>query len=342
MLKQGMFRNIMLILFVALGSLWGCKKESRFKTDPKDSLLTMESHRFDQALQSMDTTKMTEEIMRLASLYPSFYKLYCQRIIRVGLPNDKQHSFFLKHFLSDTIYQEVYDTVQLHFRDLTGVETDLVNGLKRYNLLFPEKSIPQIFYHISGFNEAIVVGDKILSISLENYLGENHPFYEWLGVYQYKKVQKIPERIARDALLGWITTEFEQNTQHNMLIDEMIYQGKLIFLLEQLLPNIPDNILLGQTEQHYRWCEANEANIWTAMIEWKHLFSKDRLTIKKHIDDAPFNNFFGEGSAAKSGVYMGWRIVSAYMDNNKDLTLQDLFNAESGQMILQMSGYKPS
>lgn len=336
-----MFRNICALLLLFLFCLPGCKNESRFQMDPSDSDQQIHTHRFDQALNDLDTTRLEEEVLKLGALYPAYYKLYCQNIIRVGLPKDKKHIYFLSHFLSDTVYREVYDTVQVHFTDLNVIEEDLLDGLKRFHLLFPEKALPEVYYHISGFNEAIAVAEDILSISLENYLGENHPFYEWLGIYQYKKVQKVPERISRDALLGWITTEFENASKSNQLIDEMIYQGKLIFLLQQLLPETPTHLLLGLTSAHYKWCESNESKIWTAMIEWKHLFSKDKLTIKKHLDEAPFNNFFGEGSAPKSGIYIGWRIVSEYMKTNKNISLSDLFEEQSGQVVLQMSEYRP-
>lgn len=336
-----MFRNIYILLIIALLSMYACKDESRFYVNPNNSTLQLSSHRFDQALHALDTSTLDAEVQNLAALYPQYYKLYSQRIIRIGLPQEPQHAYLLRHFLSDTVYREVYDTVQVHFKDLTTIQNDLVNGMKRYQLLFPENAIPELYYHISGFNEAIVVGEGILSVSLENYLGKDHPFYEWLGVYEYKKVQKIPERISRDALLGWLTTEFEMKGNNTQLIDEMIHQGKLIFLLEQLLPDTPPQLLLGQTSEAYQWCEGNESNIWTAMIEWKHLFSKDKLCIKKHLDDAPFNNYFGEGSGAKSGVYIGWCIVSDYMKTNKNTSLTDLFNEQSGQVILQKSGYRP-
>lgn len=318
-----------------------CKEKNRFVVDISNIDLQIESTRFDRLVHELDTSHMTEAAHQLRASLPYYYDLFCQGIIQIGPAVDPNNAIYLKHFLNDSIYRQVFDTVQVHFANTSTIEKEIIDGLKRFHVLFASKASPDLFFHISGFNESIIIGQDVLSISLDNYLGKDHPFYEWLGIYAYKRAQKIPERIAPDALMAWASTEIEANNSQHRLLDEMIYQGKLAFLIQQLLPEKPLHLILGITKEHMTWCEQNEARIWTAMIEWKHLFSKDQSTINKHLKDAPFNSFYGDQSSPKSGIYIGWKIVTEFMDTNPEQTLEQLFQISDGQLLLQQSNYRP-
>jgi hypothetical protein len=41
------------------------------------------------------------------------------------------------------------------------------------------------------------------------------------------------------------------------------------------------------------------------------------------------------------GVWMGWKIVKSYMQNNKNIELSELMSNENYQQILEQSNYRP-
>jgi len=47
----------------------------------------------------------------------------------------------------------------------------------------------------------------------------------------------------------------------------MIYEGKKLYLEQQLLPKKSTADLLRYTDQQYAWAEANEPEIWRYFIE---------------------------------------------------------------------------
>ena len=53
------------------------------------------------------------------------------------------------------------------------------------------------------------------------------------------------EDIVRDALTGWLTVEFVFRPLKNDLISRMIYQGKIMYLLQQILPEEKGISLVG-------------------------------------------------------------------------------------------------
>ena len=220
-------------------------------------------------------------------------------------------------------------------------EKELSEGFARFKEVFPDKLIPKILSHISGFNEPIVAGDSLISVSLDDYLGGEHEFYNRLGLYVWQRKQCKQSQIVPDLLKGWLISEFEIPGEKNRLIDRMVYEGSIVYLMSLLLPERPLDDILGLEHEQIKWSEKNEKAIWMAMVEWKHLFSSDMVTIKKHMEDGPFNSHFGKESSPKSGLFIGYRIVKNFMEKNPDVSVSALLLNQNAEEILQKSGYRP-
>ena len=81
--------------------------------------------------------------------------------------------------------------------------------------------------------------------------------------------------------------------------------------------------------------------MWTFLAEHKLLFSTDRMSVKRFIDDGPYTSAFTDQSPARTGAWLGWQIVRSYMKQNKDVKLADLMNNTDFQGILNNSEYQP-
>lgn len=330
---------IVILIFALVFS--GCTKKNPYATSPLNHDISITIHRFDQDFNQLKFALNDSSIHELEYQYHEFFRIYNQGVIRIGDSQDSYYKIYANRFLTDSMYMEVYDTVQQHFPQLSSLEEDLSLAFRHYNSLFPQRQIPAVYTHISGFNTPIVVGDSILSISLENYLGENHVFYKRLGTYNYIIPHKNPLRISADAMRGWIMSEFPEKDSKKNLLNRIINEGKWLFIQNLTQPNEAPEHLIGLSKENYLWCQKNEAQLWKFMIEKQHLFSTEQLTISKYIQDGPFFNFWGSGSSPMVGKYIGWQIVTAYMKNNRDINIETLLQTTNGQEILQTSGYKP-
>jgi uncharacterized protein YjaZ len=56
--------------------------------------------------------------------------------------------------------------------------------------------------------------------------------------------------------------------------------------------------------------------------------------------DGPFTSSFSQESPARTGAWLGWQIVKAYMKKN-NVSLKQLLDNVDSQEILEKSGYKP-
>ena len=97
--------------------------------------------------------------------------------------------------------------------------------------------------------------------------------------------------------------------------------------------------LIGYTPAQLQWNEEHEPRIWKYMVEQNHLYEQNNLTINKYINDAPYTLTLSPDSPGRVGAWMGWQIVSAYMEKNQ-VPMIELFRTDS-QKILKESGYNP-
>lgn len=327
-------------VYTLLLVLFSCQNSPHLK-GRVDKNLHISFMRFEKELDVINKENIENEKFFLAQKYGEFFTIYNHGVLRLGNFQSQSYDRNIIRFLSDTIYREVYDSVALHYPELLVEEQKLTDAFRNYKLIFPERQIPQCYTHISGFNTPIVVGDSVLSVSLESYLGADHIFYKRLGTYTYLLPRKDRKNISIDAMRGWLVSEFPNNMDKEHLLDLIIQEGKILYLLEVLMPKEKPNLIIGITPEQYTWCQKNEEALWRFMIEKQHLFSISQTTIAKYVQNGPFFNFFGKGSSPLVGKYVGWQIVNSYMASNKDVSIDDLINNTNGQEILEASKYKP-
>jgi len=125
------------------------------------------------------------------------------------------------------------------------------------------------------------------------------------------------------------------------LLDNMIQQGKLMYFVDAMLPEMHDSLKIGYTKLQLDWCKKNEAQMWSQLIEYKMLYSNKRMDIIRYINASPTTSGFPLESPGRTGVWIGWQIVRQYMKKFPETTLADLMQNSNYQQILNDSKYFP-
>jgi uncharacterized protein YjaZ len=149
------------------------------------------------------------------------------------------------------------------------------------------------------------------------------------------------EMIVADCMRAIAESEFPYNDSMHNLLSRMVYEGKIQYFLDAMLPFAADSLKFGYSEQQLEWADYNEREMWAHIVEQKLLFGTDELTIRKMVADGPFTTLFANNSAPRAGAFLGWKIVRKYMDKNPGISLQDLMKNNDYQGILNKAAYKP-
>lgn len=330
-----------LLIAVSMLLLTGCGESNPHLVDTSNVKVEIKVKRFEKDLFALTEDSLPDQRLdELAKQYPSFFPLFVEEIIKVGAATDPALSYGVRSFLFDPDVQQVYPSCAKEFEQLDDVKADLEYGFKHFKYHFPDQPIPEFTTFYSHFNYPSAILDEQIAIPIEKYLGNKYDFYKRLGIPEYKVLSMSRKGITVDCLKGWVNETFEVDQEKKRILDHMLYQGKLLYALDVMLPEWPDSLKIGYTGAQVEWCFANEVEIWNYLVTNKMLFDNDPATQAKLIGEAPFTPGFPEGSPGRAGHWVGWQIVRAYMRTN-DVTLDELFRERDYDKILNKSGYKP-
>ena len=330
-----------LLLILILTLLLSSCSETHKAPDVENIRVNFKLIPFYKDLSEISPDSMEHYLPTLKSKYGDYLKAISIKVLRIGSPDDKDYANNLKEFLKYDANRDVFRKIDSLYPNIEIFRPDIEQAFKYYKYYFPKNDCPDVYFHISGFNQSIVVDSTWLSVSIEKYLGSGCQFYKWLEIYNYIRRSMIPEKVVPDIMKAIALTGFPFQPDKYNLLNNLIYQGKVLYLVRQTCPSLPDTLLFDFTEKQLTWTENFEAGIWGYMIEQKHLFSTDRMVIQKYIGEGPFNSYLGEESPGKIGGYVGYKIVEKYMGKNPTITLQQLMKEQSGQKVLSDSGYSP-
>lgn len=332
MIKTAFYLLILAFVFA------GCK-QNKWDVDISNIELQTQVKRFDKTIFEIDYDSVWKSVPLIEAAYANFFTLYNQAVINIGGTNQVDYADKLVYFLTDPYISEAYKEVKIN--DYSNEFNNVIDGFKRYKYHFPEKQTPNIYTHISGFNQSIVIDSGIVSISLDKYLGADSKFYTMLRTPMYLRNNMHKQKIPSDVLFAWALTEFAYDDSGDKLSNRMIYYGKIHVLLDAFLPHTPDTLKWGFTDTKLDWCYENERQMWLYLVEKKLLFSSDFKEMKRFIDDGPFTTPFSKQSPSRTGRWLGYQIVNSYLKHNPNISLKELMTNTNYQQILNDSKYKP-
>ncbi len=330
-----------LLIFITVISLsifyYSCncngKKEKKFH-EIKDTTVKITIDRYEKALFSINKDSLQAELIKIKPRYSFFLD---------GDLKDKQNITQILDYLNDPQMRENFNASQKTFSDITKLERQLSLALTYFKYYFPEKKVPKVYTYICGmdFEHPVIYADSVLLIALDMYLGKDYPLYQSFGLPLFLRRAMSEDYIVRDCMKAMAEYYFYQDMKDATCLDHMVYEGKKQYFIDVMMPAADDSIKFKFSKNQLDWCRDNEAKIWAYFIDNKLLYSKDDNTFRKFFNEAPFTSSFSKSSPPRTGCWIGWNIVSHYMEQAKNINFSKLIENHDAQQILSMSKYKP-
>lgn len=325
-----MIRTIILTTLFA-GAVCSCNGQG-------SNAAPIEVHRFDSAVYTLVTSGDTTLRAGLLDTYPEMTEILGKGVFNMQSPH--QSGFFDKiaNYYSEPTLRQLYADALAKYSNIEEIEQSLGNAFAWMHGQFPAMQIPAVYMHVSGLSQNILVGDSLLSLSIDKYMGSDYPLYrEFFSEYQRRRM--TPQMVVPDYVSGWLMSEYPFMGKENVLLECIVYEGKIKYAVLAALPDLSVATLLGYTDEDMKWCEDNEAEIWKAIIERKHLLTPDRMMVARYFDDVPAT-FLSDNAPGNIGTWIGLQIVRRYMSES-GASLEALMQNEDAQGILTLSKYKP-
>lgn len=249
----------------------------------------------------------------------------------------------IKYFATDTLMQKVYNVVRTTYPDLSWLEQELAEAMDRSQKLLPDNTLKNYYTLITGtfaYYDRVICTDSFMAINIDQYAVKNMKYFNaYFGMPMYIVNLLDSVYIPVDCMASYAISKIPQTHTDQSMLDLMIFNGKILYFLDQVLPNTADSVKLRYTSQQMQWAEANEGNVWGYFVQKNLLYENDYAKIRPFVNEAPSTSAF-EDSAPRMTDFIGWKIVERYM-SKKDVSMEELFNNTDSQKILTDSGYKP-
>ena len=311
-------------LFLLFLLVISCKNESKLNVDVSNIPVDFKVNRFDIDFYNSPESSLTPIKQKYPNLFPA---------------NVPDSVWLNKRTNKDE--QELFVEVQKLYSNINALKAELTSLFKHITYYYPKFKSPNVTTVLSNvdYDFRVIYTKVMLLISLDVYLGANHPFYTDFPNYIKQNYHK--KHIVVDVANAIIDKQMPPNSER-VFINKMIYEGKRMYLLDAYLPTVSDSEKIGYKPEKLNWTQANESQIWKYFIEKEMLYSTDTKLNKRFLEIAPFSKFYtatDNSSPGRIGVWIGWQIVRSYMQKN-DVSLQQLLQTDTEE-IYKKSKYKP-
>lgn len=322
-------------MILVIFCLAACNRKPHYQVDTKGiQTEPVTIDRYEEVLFNINPSSLREEIEPYLETYYFFLG------DEVDNPLSLQR---LYDYITDPMIKELYSDTREIWPDLSGLEASLTQAFLYYRAHFRGISTPRIYTYISGLNhqQPIKYADNHLVIGLDMYLGRDYHYYSKIGIPAYQTMAMDPGYLLPDV----IRIIAEDHVNHaasppKTFLDFMVYEGKLLYFIDCMLPQVHDSLKIRYTTSQLSWMQQNKGRVWSYYLENEFLYDTDRQLINKFTGDAPFTAAFSRESAPKTASWIGWQIVREYMRRNPDISLSDLIEEHDAVKILQESRFR--
>ncbi len=303
--------------------------------------VSFQTQRFDQALWA-NRQQLGNGAASFKATYVDFIPFYAEQLVEVSRANDPAMYNNLQAFLQDPYIDTVYRDVLASYPDFKAIDAEFDRAFRFYKKHFPQAPLYDIITFVSGFKYKTALIDSAVLVGLDLYLGPDYKYYpmvDFMTLYLMRRLS--PEHIVPDAMQLILEDLLPAQTKATQLLHRMMEQGKVLYALKQILPDVADSLIYGYSSAQMAWVNQNERNIWAYMLNRDILFTSDLGEVARFMNDGPFTNGLPEESPARLGPYIGSRIIASYMTKNKTLPLAELFALTDYDLLFKEAGYKP-
>ncbi len=319
------FLRIIFFFSIFFGILESCDTISSSEKEINSISVNIKIDRFDRKFYQ----GQAESIPELKRAYPYLF------------PKQYSDSVWIKR-QKDSLQLLLQNAVETTFPSLEFLEEELSHLFQHLKYHFPETKIPHTISLTNNVDYQIktVYSDSLLFLSLDTFLGTNHPLYEGIPLYirNDMNIADLPSQVVDKFSDYHISPPLDRT-----FLGQMLFYGKKMYLQDLVLPDLNEGLRIGYTLDEVFWAKENERYIWQYFIEKELLYSTDVSLSERFINPAPFSKFYMEidnESPGGIGRWIGLQIVKAYVKQNPKTPIKDLLRLPA-QVLFNESKYKP-
>ncbi len=186
-------RCLYIILAFFLCACLGCEWHLRpaFGAD-RDAFVK----RYDRMEAFYLTSGDVSALQQLQTQYPEQTRLLIEDVIQLGKVDDSNINTRFYSFFQDTTLQQLINDVSNQYDDMKELDKQFSSAFNSLCKLVPGVEMPVVYTQIGSLDQSVVIGEGLVGVSLDKYLGADYPLY-----LKYGYTEKQRSMMSRDYIL---------------------------------------------------------------------------------------------------------------------------------------------
>ena len=334
-------RNLLIVIFCwFLLNSCDSAKEEKCAFIPETSSIKIDVP-YTSLEDSLPSIRTKEDLVGFFNRHPTLREAFFNR---PAYPND---SIFI-NALYEKFTNPHLDTLLMETHRVFGNGSELRSEFEKafvnMKYYFPQIGTRKIQTMITGLEGGsdLFVSDSLIIVGLDYFLGDGAKYRpNEMPQYMLRRYTKdfiVPSVV----LLTGIDSRINKvNPDDRTVLADMIAYGKAYYFTKQMIPCMPDSVMIGYTKKEMEGSYKFESLIWSRFVEDEVLFATSHVVKQKYISERPKTIEVGEECPGRIGTWVGWQIVKKYMEGHPDVTLPQLMNMQNASQLFKESGYKP-
>ena len=167
-------RKIFYILFSVIFLCSACELKLK-PYDDNDEYSLIEVSRYDRLESRYLTTGDFSALQQMNMDYPIETRTLVEKMLRLGEVSDPDISTRFLRFYQDSVLQTLIADVEAEYANMNDINIRFRKSFDNLTELLPNLPVPNIYAQIGALDQSIVIGEKMIGISLDKYMGADYP-----------------------------------------------------------------------------------------------------------------------------------------------------------------------
>ena len=297
--------------------------------------VNVEIERLEDAFFALNSA---EEAIGFMDAYPVLAEAFYQRS---QYPHDSVLVNKLLGLSSSPHLDTVRMEVDLLFGDLNDIRESFEEAFKRIKYHYPGFEPPKIQTIITGLGDGsdLYVSPDLIILGLDWFLGEGATFRP-KDIPQYIRRRLNKAHLVSSCILFLSDSFNATNLENKTMLAEMVYFGKAYAFTREMLPCIPDSVLLGYSQEEIDGINYNQERIWAHFIEESLLYEANHFVKIKYLNERPNIPEIGDKCPGRIARWLGWQVIRKYREGT-GTEFAALMKETDANKIFTQSKYRP-
>ena len=221
-------RKTFIIILSVIVILSGCDYKLRPNEDDGDKRI--EVKRYDRLQCQYLTTGDFAALQQMNTEFPIETRTLIEDILHIGEVDDPNISkTFLKYYQDSTL-QVIMADVQVEYANIDDINKGLNEAFDKLRNYIPDIPAPEFYAQVGDLEHSIVIGDGIVGISLDKYMGENYSIYrKYYNRSQRESMKR--ENIIPDCMFFYLLSLYPmENIEKRSQLERDLHFGKIMWV----------------------------------------------------------------------------------------------------------------